>query len=132
MGPGALVLALLAPPALSGATPPTGARGAARDAGAAIVLVAVVIGGGIAAGYGALLLEAAALGTAALLGRASDVELAVLTAAAPLLALAARRPQASGDPRRRYLKMIVRAPSSSTRSSANHLTACVRVRLSSS
>src|SRR5690606_12509291 len=31
-----------------------------------------------------------------------------------------------------YLKMMVRAPSSSTRSSANHVTAWVRVRLSSS
>jgi hypothetical protein len=92
MGPGALVLALLAPPALSGALPPRGALGAARDAAAAIGLVTLVVGGGLAAGYAALLLEGAAPETAAVLGRASSVELAVLVVAAPLLALAARWP----------------------------------------
>ncbi|MBO0984225.1 hypothetical protein [Rathayibacter sp. SD072] len=93
MGPGALVLAILAPPALSGAIPPTGARGAARDAIAAVVLVAVVLGGGIVASWSELLIDVLAPGGALLLGASpSDVELAVLVVAGPLVALAARRP----------------------------------------
>jgi hypothetical protein len=89
MGPGVGVLALLAPPALSGALPPKGVRGAARDAAAAIGLVLVLIGAGIAASYSALLVELVASDVPL---PAVDLEIAAFAVAAPLLALAARWP----------------------------------------